>query len=328
MISIIVPVFNGEKYLNRLFNCFRRQTTNDFEVIIVDDGSIDYSLEVARKEVTNCDFLCTIVSHENMGVSHARNVGLDHAYGDYVMFVDVDDLITDNRIEVLTNLAKETHADVVLSSSKIIKDYNVKYDAIASVECSDDTYKLYSTTDILEAFLLEKVHTGVCGGIINRQMIEANGIRFVEGCKYSEDLHFMWRAFACSKMVCVSKKITYLYMWVPNSAMSKFNKDRLQGYKEIKALGAFMKERVPAFAGKYNKYAASRILWSIARQASCVMTYREFVKFFDNMDINSEMKSLLSYGNRLIRFSSFVYLIHPFCFYTIARIEGKRRIHR
>lgn len=328
MISIIVPVYNGEKYIPRLFNCFKEQTSNSFEVIIVDDGSKDGSFATAKEEVEKCNFPCQVIGQPNGGVSRARNIGLQHAKGEYIMFVDVDDLITKDRVEYLSTLAFETNADIVLSGSKTVRDYEIDAEATAPIQQCDDDYSVYNTNEILNAFLLETVHTGVWGGIISRQMIEDNKMRFVEDCKYSEDLHFMWRAFACSKIVCVSKKLTYLYMWVPNSAMSKFNENRLRGYREIKDLSYFMEKHAPTFAQKFKKYAAARILWSIVRQASCVFSYKQFMEYQKGIEVRSEMCSLLSYGNTLVRLSSLIYLIHPFLFYSIARAEGRRRIHK
>lgn len=328
MISIIVPAYNGEKYIPRLFNCFKAQTSYEFEVIIVDDGSVDSTLAVARKEAAKCSFPCQVIGQINGGVSRARNTGLEHVKGDYVMFVDVDDLITDDRVEYLAVLANKTDADVILSGSKTVPDYDINSEATAPIHQSGDSYQIYNTDEILSAFLSEKVHTGVWGGVFSRRMIEANHLRFAEDCKYSEDLHFMWRAFACSRIVCVSRKLTYLYMWVPNSAMSKFNENRLQGYKRIKDLSSFMEEHVPVFAPTFKKYAAARILWSIIRQASCVFSYKEFMEYHKNEDVRSEMQSLLSYDNTLVRLSALIYIIHPFMFYFVARAEGRKRIHQ
>ena len=97
-VSVIVPVYNIEKYLARCVLSLKKQTYKDIEVVIIDDGSTDDSKTIAEKLVGGDDRF-VIISQENSGLSAARNTGLKHASGDFVMFVDGDDWIDENCIE-------------------------------------------------------------------------------------------------------------------------------------------------------------------------------------------------------------------------------------
>ena len=106
IISIIVPVYNAEKYLSRCIDSILRQTFADFELILVNDGSSDKSKEICEKYLES-DPRIKLINQENSGVSAARNTGLDNASGEYIGFVDSDDFIEKNMYEELYNILKK-----------------------------------------------------------------------------------------------------------------------------------------------------------------------------------------------------------------------------
>lgn len=329
MISIIIPCYNGEKYIDRLFNCFERQTSKNFEVILINDGSKDNSENIAKEKAKQCSFSSKIISVDNGGVSRARNIGIDNAQGDFLMFIDVDDMITDDRVEYVQHMFTSTDADIVLTEHNVVEDYSSNIMSTPPIIINNSTeYKLYNKNEILDTFLAEKIKTNVCGGGIRKKIITENGLRFIEGLKYCEDIHFMWQIFACCKKVCLSKKITYFYMYVSNSAMSKFDKDRLLGYEAIKSLSPFITEHTPHFSSRFDKYVPQRIMWSYMRQGSCHMSYKKWKVFFNDYPIRKMMCPLISYNKKIVAFVSLLYLIHPYFFYIACRLEGKRNIHK
>lgn len=328
MISIIIPCYNGAGFVARLFSCLGRQTSMDFEVIFVDDGSCDGSAGVAQIEVLKYSFPYQILIEKNGGVSRARNIGIDHATGDYIMFLDVDDLITEDRVEYLDCLLRKTGADIVLTRSQTVVDNDVPPDYVIPIDHpKTEMVCEYSCKEVLNAFLQGTVHTGVWGGAMRRAMIQENNLRFVEGLKYSEDLHFLWQVFACCEKTIVSNRITHHYMWVPGSAMSKFGVDRLSGYEAIRDLAPFMRRHVPDFAPAFSKYAASRVLWSIVRQGAVYLSYQDWRRFFSKVDVRQSMRNLLSYGNRLVSASSTCYLLLPLVFYWLSRVQARSHMN-
>ena len=120
-ISVIIPVYNGIKYIDRLMGCLKRQTFNSFEVIFVDDGSTDGSGERLDMEAQALSaFPITVFHQANAGQSSARNRGIMAACGDYIYFADIDDEITDDALEHLYLAGCESGCDFVLGNSAAI----------------------------------------------------------------------------------------------------------------------------------------------------------------------------------------------------------------
>lgn len=102
LFSVIIPVYNAENYISRCLQSLISQTMTNYEVIIVDDGSIDHSIEICRKYQSKFRS-CNIISHsKNMGASIARNSGIKYAAGDYIVFLDSDDTLSPYFFEILT----------------------------------------------------------------------------------------------------------------------------------------------------------------------------------------------------------------------------------
>ena len=113
MISIIVPVYNTEKYLRRCIDSVLAQTYQDFELLLIDDGSKDSSGAICDEYAAQ-DARVRVFHKENGGVSSARNVGLDNARGEWITFVDADDWIESDMLELLLRKGEETGADIVM----------------------------------------------------------------------------------------------------------------------------------------------------------------------------------------------------------------------
>ena len=110
--SVIVPVYNAEKTLRRCLDSILRQTFSDYEVILVDDGSKDSSLDICKSYCAK-DKRFSVLHQENSGVSKARNRGLDSAKGNYICFVDSDDTITSDYLEQVNNAATAQKTDAI-----------------------------------------------------------------------------------------------------------------------------------------------------------------------------------------------------------------------
>ena len=120
-ISIVIPVYNVEKYLRECLDSLINQTFNDFEVICVNDGSKDSSLEILN-EYAQKDIRFKVISQENGGSGSARNNGLSRAQGKYVQFLDGDDYFEPEMLEKLYNLAEKHQADITVCSSRKVDD--------------------------------------------------------------------------------------------------------------------------------------------------------------------------------------------------------------
>ena len=204
-ISIIVPVYNTEKYLRRCLDSIAAQTFTDWECICVDDGSPDASGAMldayARRDARFC-----VIHQENGGVSRARNTALDAARGEYVGFVDSDDWIESEMISTLYDTAIEHEADAVVSGYKWFSP-NGKIEEIAPK---------FGWMDMPKDFVME--WQGPCAKLFKRTILHKENIRFPEGITLAEDLFFTFQVFFRTQKVFGINKAFYSYFWNENSA--------------------------------------------------------------------------------------------------------------
>lgn len=127
LISIIVPIYNADCYLRQCLDCIINQSYKNFEVLLINDGSVDDSAIIC-KEYVETDSRIHYFEKENGGVSSARNLGLKNVKGNYITFVDSDDWVEENYLEVLYNALKENEVDVAISSHNYFNmDDNLYY---------------------------------------------------------------------------------------------------------------------------------------------------------------------------------------------------------
>lgn len=201
-ISIIVPVYNVEKYLDECVESILRQTHAEFELILVDDGSTDSSGQKAD-EWSKKDSRITVIHKENGGLSSSRNAGVRVAKGEYLFFVDSDDYIADNCLEVLLRRSVEENADIVSC-----KFYNLWVNAccaetrmpVADVVIEPDVY--------LERVYLYGVYTIVWNKLYKRKLFE--GLCFAEG-RLNEDAIIIPRLIEKANRIAHSSETLYYY---------------------------------------------------------------------------------------------------------------------
>lgn len=178
-ISVIVPVYNVEKYLHRCVDSILTQTFSDFELILVDDGSPDNCGKICDEYVQK-DKRIKVVHKKNGGLSSARNAGMKVATGEYILFCDSDDFVHPQWCEFMLS-AIEEH-----KNSFIVCGYKK-----TSNDCVDSQmYQLsYKKTEYFKIFK-RGISGSVCNKIYNFKTIKENAISFDENCKFAEDVPF------------------------------------------------------------------------------------------------------------------------------------------
>ena len=204
--SIIVPVYNVEKEIRKCLDSIKNQTYEDFEVLCVDDCGKDSSMDIVR-EYAQKDNRFKILTHEhNRGVSAARNTGLDNASGEYTMFVDSDDWLETNALEVIKNNFDKSKSEVI-----VFNIYNCYPDG--KKEINDTTnFKKSNQTQVL---LTENNLNTFIGVVWNRayktSLINDNHIRFPEGM-IIEDSDFTFKISMHIKSVFIIEDVLYNYL--------------------------------------------------------------------------------------------------------------------
>lgn len=181
MISIILPVFNAEKYLLNCLRSISLQTYKNFEAILVDDGSTDSSGSICD-EFALQDNRFKVFHIENGGVAAARNYALGQCSGEYLMFVDSDDWVESDFLEKMYDEAVKMHSDMVICDFYIEKDHETKTKSHISIS----GFRGY----VSEAILKEQIHPGLWHKLFLKQIIDEHNIRFPK-YNYMEDLYFV-----------------------------------------------------------------------------------------------------------------------------------------
>lgn len=196
-ISIIIPIYNGEKYLVECIESVLRQSLNSFELILINDGSSDSSSQICDDYAAK-DSRVKVVHKKNEGVSVARNVGLERACGEWVLFVDADDLLNENCLLEMLRLVDSTKQDIVLGS-------------IDSIDHTKKVKRLKSFHDNNADNFLPIKHYALWGYMIKRSVIEKYKLRFVPGLAFSEDRVFLYQLAAVCNTLALTSKTMYTY---------------------------------------------------------------------------------------------------------------------
>ncbi len=205
MISIIVPVYNGEHYLRRNFESLISQSCLDFEVIYINDGSIDNS-EFILKELVQLNLVkFRLISTENQGVMHARKLGVSLAKFDYITFLDVDDILDDNFVSEFIYAIKVSNFDIICTNFKLSKHNKISY----SKSLKENEYSN-------EKFIKSLCVNGgweLCGKVYRKKIFD--------DINYSSKISIGEDALVLFQLVFFSKKIkvldNYLYTYIDNS---------------------------------------------------------------------------------------------------------------
>lgn len=218
MISVIVPIYNSEKYLRQCINSLIRQTYEDIEVLLIDDGSKDGSSEICL-EYTKNDKRIKYIYQENQGVSSARNTGLDNLSGEYVLFVDSDDWLPENAIELMCEKAATTEADLVIGSYTEI--YSTHENSIVfnieSIKAKDEIAKYLGQS------FLTAIASSPCVKLFRVSKI--SDLRFDRTMSLGEDLFFNLHYFRRIENVEIISDCCYYYRITDELSLTKSYKD-------------------------------------------------------------------------------------------------------
>ena len=221
LISVIIPVYNVEKYLDRCLESVVNQTYRNLEIILVDDGSPDNCPKMCD-EWAKKDSRVVVVHRENGGASAARNDGLSVAKGDFITFVDSDDWIHTEMFEVLYCMLLENNADISMCNLEMVSNSNIKIDS------NNNKMITWSRDEGLDYFFRihgEKSNHAVWGRLIKKNILK--GYSFLEG-RMNEDIHTSyWLAFKCNKTVYSNRKMYYYFHNSSGVTNSKITRKKL-----------------------------------------------------------------------------------------------------
>lgn len=252
VVSIVIPIFNVEKYLERCIESVINQTYKNLDIILVDDGSPDNCPKICD-EYKKKDKRIKVIHKKNGGLSDARNCGMKIIKGDYLFFLDSDDYIPENAIEILLNIAIKNSSDIVVGKYLEFSNDNILK------KNKDDEYEVENfdcKTSLQEMMYMHKIANSACGKIYKKSLFE--NIEYPKG-KLMEDLGTTYKVFAKSKVITYTDFICYYYLVNNKGSImnSNFKLNKLDGVKfaieELNFMKQFNDDEL-VLAAKYRLY--------------------------------------------------------------------------
>lgn len=286
-VSIIMPVYNAEKYLKETLESVKRQSFKDFELIAINDGSVDSSKKILESYVD--DINIKIINKENSGVSASRNRGIAEATGKYICFLDSDDVLHRDYLSVLYDVALKQDSDIVFCEYEPFYGtfYERSYEKDIVSEELYGTYKQKTFDYVMDIGLA----TSPCIKMYKASLIKEKVIAFNEKSSYGEDMFFNWKVFLVSNKVYYIKKILYGYRQNVGSITTKYHDNLfetyLNEYEQLKMFGGINSVDSITLNNSINKnllkVLPSFLRMNIRRKSPILDKYK-YVKEISNHD--------------------------------------------
>ena len=299
--SVVIPVYNAEKYINKCVESILQQSFENFEVVLVDDGSVDRSMKICE-DLAKKDDRVSSVHQKNQGVSAARNKGISMAKGRYLVFVDADDYIRADTFALLHESCNDCRADVCFFGYQCVAGSEVKQIVLPP------KFRGEKSPDLLFELIEKNVFGLACNKAIKRDLIMGNGLLFDETIRVFEDQDLMMRVWNKASFVCSIEDALYFYVTSNTSAMQGFQSSQSERYFSthginLNKLEAFMLEnmiKTEDVESYLFRYASSEI-GNIIRLAGCG-TRQEFRLFQQQLYKSKLLKVFWMLNNHYMTF--------------------------
>ncbi len=247
MISVIVPIYNTDSFLNRCIDSILAQTYTNLQIILVDDGSTDTSPQICD-EYAKQDSRVIVIHKKNGGLSSARNAGLDVATGEYIGFVDSDDYIAPDMYINLIKHIGENFYDIANVMYVRVDENNITYPSIVI----HTTNEIFTVEQYAKELMLHTGDVSVCTKLFHKSII--NDIRFVEG-KLNEDLLFILELLPRINSIHFVGEIGYYYFIRNNSISSGYGKAVIDMVGNSEISMNRVKEHFPNLSEEAERFA-------------------------------------------------------------------------
>ena len=309
-ISVIVPVYGVELYIENCLRSIAAQTFSDFELILVDDGSQDRSIGLAEAYLRSTALTWRIIRQENAGQGIARDHGVREAKGEYVVCVDSDDTVSPVFLEELYTAAQTYHADVAFCLFQMVPEArSLQFTRQKSV------YQSISRPEMLHRFLCRTLIPLLPSMLIRRSLLLEHAIHAPAGCRFSEDVYVMWRVFAVAEQISYTSAPLYNYLTRPASTMAASSAGRiLTGYTAFHAL----LHETDFLAGfSERNWILPRWVLGVLNSAARILPYQAFLSVAEQVDYAHCMTALRHFPEWKARLLSQLLLISPKLYYKL-----------
>lgn len=313
-ISVIVPVYNVEKYLTQCIESILSQTYQEFELLLIDDGSEDNSGSICD-HYSNIDSRVHVFHKENGGVSSARNMGIEHAKGEWVCFVDSDDWIDKDTFEYITGLWKG--ADFLQFGYRRTGGTASEYSYVPSKVLRYST-SVYCTKRIY--------HSAICGYLLKLNIIKKYKISFPNHIKYGEDQAFILKTLICSSEIVILDRHFYNYKDREGSAMHasesiSMGKDHLLVIEDLLLFIEHNRINLPPLYLSLFRTFVMSFFWISVRSIKSVFDIVNIKRIYSNFLKSNNLSFVLPVYFRML--NSYLFIVSYYGYVRLKKIKFK-----
>lgn len=316
--SILIPCYNAEKTIIETLNSITSQNFIDYEIIVINDGSKDdseFMVEKYRSEHNEVNI--KLFSQENSGVSVARNNAILKSTGDYLIFIDADDLIHPNYLEKVSNILEKNKADSVYS--KKTTDHTV----FENTDFNNATEIQATSSQMLNDLTYNKSVFSWFSWVYSGNIIRQKHISFVPNTRYGEDWEFATKYLSfCQNGVCIDAA-GYYYRILNTSVSRTITYSQVDAIIAAKRTAEYLSELNHPFAEEFTNYMVNKAVFSVAHRFAKAKDKGLFGKLRYEYDVNGAMKILskIKSADKKTRIAATAYRIHPYVFFLISSIK-------
>ena len=298
LISIILPVYNAEKYIKRALKSLINQSYKNIEILCIDDGSKDNSYNIIKEFK---DERIKLFRQENSGPAKARNVGLSNSKGEYIMFCDADDWYEPNMCELMLETIIKQNVDFVICGCNIVDTYNTSIRSKEEFNYFKLKFNGYCNIGIYEFLMLNSM---LWNKIFKKKIIDEYNIKFIDGYEH-DDTNFFYKYLCCSNhFYSIYNKIYNYDISNPHSIMALFNNDikpdkkldylySLHNFIDFIILHEFREQVVGGCMEMYKECVLSFQLFLNKKQLKeLVIIQKEFFKYKPQFDKYEYIKEI------------------------------------
>lgn len=315
-ISVIVPIFNVEKYIEESLKSICHQNFSDYQIVLVDDGTQDQAVVIAEEILRNENTSYKIIHQENKGLPAARNTGLRNADGEYVVFVDSDDVIEEDFLSCLYTACVDNNVSAAFT------DYQITHcnHRNGKSALGGEVY-LLSRDELLMNNMLRTIKIHLCSVMLKKEFLINNMMWFDETLRYGEEVDYTWRLYPNINQIAYVKSKKYKYLVRENSLMTNQNADRVKYLLEV-----IHKDINQWFTTNKNdaicyKWAEQKIYFEKMHAFAEHSKYSTFKKLLNETNYVKRMTYLQDFPDFKIRILASVLKISPKCFWWIFQIR-------
>ena len=278
--SIICPFFNTEKFLGQAIESVIFQDYDNWELILINDGSTDESLKIASKFANN-DKRIKLITIENSGTYFARNEGIKNATGDYITFLDSDDFVESNMLKILAHELCNSLSDIIIFNIAVFSENNISIKEIVPIK---ERFEIFGQPEIVKKMFIDSNYGyGLCGGVFNKKLFNDCIDLAPKNIRYAEDMHFAYKLFKASESVIALSGFLYHYRMTQSSVTHNLTpKDYYDRFKIFAEIYSDIDLNYPSLlSDKIN----SHIFWGIFNYVTVAPKYEKYVIYKKNCKI-------------------------------------------